>query len=105
MSAPQRLTGWAVTVFEFLFAHPAISRISILGDFQHYSPDCNSARTQQGFLRALTATDLPEQEKRLLVFLLTTAMQAAFLGTSACKELLGFDLSKQEERAVLGLVL
>ena len=38
----ERLKAWATYVFNFLFEHPAISRISILGDFQSYSMKSNS---------------------------------------------------------------
>ena len=45
----ERLAAWATYVFNFLFEHSAISRVSILGDFQNYTENCNSVLTQRGF--------------------------------------------------------
>lgn len=92
-----RLTGWATEVFEFLYENKAISRVSILGDLSHYTKDCNSVKTQQGFLRALTDA-LPESQRPLAVFALTAAMQIAFLGGDTAGELLGIDLNQPEGR-------
>ena len=91
----ERLTAWATEVFHFLFAHPAICRISILGDFQHYTGECNSVCTQKGFLYALKGE---HDEKALRVFALTAAMQAAFLGGETAGHLLGYDFSRAEDR-------
>lgn len=97
-SDQERLTAWAAYVFDFLFEHPAVSRISILGDFQSYAKNCNSVLTQQGFLHALR-NDISEADKPLLVFTLTAAMQAAFLGNETAEQLLGYDFAKPEDRA------
>lgn len=94
----ERLCAWADYVFEFLFQHPVISRISILGDFESYTAGSNSANTQRGFMMALRC-DVPQEDKPMLSFILTAAMQAAFLGSGACRELLGYDFAKREDRA------
>ncbi|MCI6376416.1 MAG: TetR family transcriptional regulator [Clostridiales bacterium] len=96
-SDQERLTAWAQHVFAFLFANPAISRISILGDFAAYTEGCNTMRTQRSFLRALAA-DVPAQDGPLLVFVLTSAMQAAFLGASAAGPALGYNFSQPAQR-------
>lgn len=88
----ERLTDWALQVFEFLFEHPSISRISILSDLSGYSMDSNSVKTQKGFLFAMKK-DVKEADKNLLSFLLTSAMQTAFLGSKTGMELLGYDLN------------
>ena len=36
----------------------------------------------------------------MLVFILTAAMQVAFLGSEAVKQLLGYDFTKTEDRTV-----
>lgn len=95
----ERLTAWATYVFDFLFEHSAIARISILGDFEHYSTNCNSVLTQRGFLCSLKK-DVPDSEKDILVFILTAAMQVAFLGSETVKQVLGYDFTKSEDRAV-----
>lgn len=95
----ERLTASATHVFEFLFAHPSLSRISILDDHRNPSPDCNTARTIRGF--GLMAADFDGErgalERRL--FELTAAMQSAFLFREQSAVLLGRDLQRPEERA------
>lgn len=93
-----RLAAWATNVFHFLFAHPAISRVSILGDLQNYTENCNSVHTQRGFSLSLQK-DIPHADKSMLVFILTAAMQTAFLGSETVKQLLGYDFTKTEDRA------
>lgn len=93
----ERLTVCATYVFNFLFEHSAISRISILGDLQNYVEDCNSVLTQRGFALSIK-NDMPNKDKPMLVFILTAAMQAAFLGSETVKQLLGYDFTKTEDR-------
>lgn len=92
----ERLTDWAIRVFDFLFENPAISRLSILGDMYDYAMDSNSVRTQKGFMYALK--DVKESEKQMLSFILTSVMQTAFLGSKISRDLIGFDLDKPAER-------
>ena len=94
----ERLAAWATYVFDFLFEHFAISRVSILGDLQDYTGNCNSVLTQQGFLLSLK-DGISNKDKAMFVFILTVAMQAAFLGNETVKQLLGYDFTKNEDRA------
>lgn len=96
-SDKERLTAWAIYVFDFLFEHKAISRISVLSDFQNYTSNCNSVLTQKGFMLAFK-NDTSVNDKSLLAFTLTAAMQSAFLGSEAVKMLLGYDFNKSEDR-------
>ncbi len=92
-----RLMDWAKQVYDFLFENRVISMMSILGDMQDYHPTCNSVNTQRGFALALAGfTD--DKQKRMLVFSLTSIMQAAFLSGEHSKEIIGYDLYKKEER-------
>lgn len=93
----ERLTVCATYVFNFLFEHSAISRISILGDLQNYTENCNSVLTQRGFTLSLK-NDISNKDKPMLVFILTSAMQAAFLGSETAKQLLGYDFTKTDDR-------
>ena len=97
-SDKERLTACATYVFNFLFENSAISRISILGDFQYYTENCNSVLTQYGFLNSLKE-DILDRDKPMLVFILTTAMQVSFLGSETVKQLLGYDFTKSVDRA------
>lgn len=94
----ERLMDCATNVFNFLFEHSAISRISILGDLQNYTENCNSVLTQRGFSLSLR-NDISNEDKSMFVFILTVAMQAAFLGSETIKQLLGYDFTKTEDRA------
>ena len=87
-----------ITVFNFLFEHSAILRISILGDFQNYTGNCNSVLTQQGFLLSFM-DGISNEDKSMFVFILTAAMQVAFLGNGTIKQLFGYDFTKTEDRA------
>lgn len=93
----ERLGDWAKQVYDFLFDNYAISSISILGDMQNYHPKCNSVYTQKGFSMAIK-NDIGEDTKKILVFMLTSAMQVAFLSGESSKEILGYDLKVKEER-------
>lgn len=92
-----RLEAWAQHVFAFLFEHPEISRISILSDMHAYTSSSNSAGTQKGFALALSGVADPK-DRALLALILTSTMQAAFLGRDAASELWGFDFAKSTGR-------
>ncbi len=94
----ERLTACATYVFNFLFEHSAISRVSILGDFQNYTGNCNSVLTQQGFSLSFM-NGISNEDKSMFVFILTAAMQVAFLGSGTIKQLFGYDFTKTEDRA------
>ena len=98
LSDEERLADWAKQVFDFLFENHAISSISILGDMQNYHIESNSVYTQKGFMKAIQDQGMPEGDKRLLVFMLTGAMQIAFLSGNTAKELLGYDLTIKKQR-------
>lgn len=98
LSDKERLIAWATYVFDFLFEHSAISRISILGDFQNYSQNSNSIYTQYGFAKSLNS-DISEKDKTMLMFILTAAMQVAFLGSATVNQILGYDFTKKKDRA------
>lgn len=92
-----RLISWASQTFDFLFENQAIVNISILSDMQNYLTNCNSVYTQKGFLFAIKSNQ-KEETKKLLVFILVSAMQVAFLAKNIAKELLGYDLYSKTER-------
>ena len=93
----ERLADLAKQVYDFLFDNYAISSISILGDMQNYKAQSDSVNTQKGFSMAIQ-NDIGEENKRLLVFVLTSAMQVAFLANDASKDILGYDLRIKKER-------
>lgn len=97
LSDKARLISWASQTFDFLFENQAVASRSILSDMQNYSADSNSVYTQRGFAFAMRSGQ-KEATKKLLAFLLVSAMQAAFLAKNAAKEILGYDLYSKPER-------
>ena len=97
LSDQDRLLSWASQTFDFLFENQAIAKISILNDMQGYSTGSNSVYTQKGFALAIKGSQ-SEAAKKLLVFILVSSLQTAFLAKDAAKELLGYDLYHKTER-------
>ncbi|MGL6198699.1 MAG: TetR/AcrR family transcriptional regulator [Lachnospiraceae bacterium] len=93
----ERLIAWAIQVFDFLFENQAVSRISIIGDLSHFSPNNNTDKSKKGFMLAI-GDDMDSKEKKLLAFTLTSAMQGAFLLSNDSKEVLGYDFSDKADR-------
>lgn len=94
----ERLIASATHVFHFLFEHPAIAKISILSDLQNYTLKSNSVSTQLGFKNTLKK-ETDSSKKANVSFILTAAMQVAFLGGGMMKDLLGYDFKKSTDRA------
>jgi Transcriptional regulator len=88
----------AKLVADFLMDNPAVSRISILGDQKNPKIRDNTMKTILGFSQSLTNSALSEEKKRLLLFGLTSILQAAFLRKDISKECLGYDFNCKEER-------
>ena len=97
-SAGERLSASAVQVFEFLAAHPQVSRISILGEMQRPAAGDNSDNTRRGFAGILGAGG-DEGQKNLLAFALTASLQAAFLAGGELEGMLGYPLDTFDGRA------
>lgn len=64
---------------------------------QNYLADSNSIYTQKGFVFAIR-TKKNEKTKKLLAFILVSAMQTAFLAKNIAKDILGYDLYSKSER-------
>ncbi len=85
-------------VADFLVDNPAVSRISILGDQRNPRIMDNTMKTVLGFSQSLIKYNLSEERKRILLFNLTSMLQAAFLREDLSRECLGFDFHRKEER-------
>lgn len=92
-----RLISWACQTFDFLFENQELANLSILSDMQNYSANCNSVYTQKGVAFSIR-NNQNNETKKLLVFILVSAMQAAFLAKNNAKEILGYDLFSKTER-------
>lgn len=98
LSPIERLKTITKLVIEFLLDHPAVSRISILGDYQNPRIIDNTMKTVNGFVLLLKNSNISEKEKEMLLFSLTSILQVAFLRRDISKECFGIDFYNKEER-------
>jgi len=85
---------------DFLFAHYAVSRISILTDMRTPKETDNTHRTYTAYLPLVAACrpDWDESAVKRKTFCLITLMQQMFLRHEALSRTLGIDLGKKENR-------
>ncbi len=85
---------------DFLFAHPAISKISVLSDMQNPKANDNTSRTYSAYLPLVAAcrSDWDEETVKRKTLCLITIMQQLFLRQEVFSNILGIDLSKAEIR-------
>lgn len=88
----------AKKVLNFMFKYPSICSISMLEDLGDYKVRSNSVAIQKGFDRTIGLKGADEETKRLMMFMLVSSMQTAFLAADVSKEVLGYDLRVEEER-------
>lgn len=93
----ERMAYAASLVFEFLFANPAISRISILGDLSDQSDESNTMKSQQSICHVL-GDSMNDTDKQIFSFVLASTMQAAFLSNKCGDAMFGYRLDTAESR-------
>lgn len=96
----EKLERLGSLTLDFLFAHEAVARISILTDMRSPKDDDNTNRTYAAYLPLVAACrpDLEAAEVRRKTFCLITVMQQAFLRCGPVSGLMGLDLRKKENR-------
>ena len=94
----EQIAQRAKKVLDFMFKYPAICSISVLEDLNNYKLRSNSVAVQKGFSLAIGKKSMDEDTKRLLVFMLTSSIQVAFLSSNVSKDVLGYDLTVKEQR-------
>lgn len=87
----------AKQVMDFFFDNKAMAKIFILSDFKDYRPKNNSVSTQNA-LKITIGDKVDNRKKRLLCFILTSAIETAFLAGDCSRDILGCDLNDKEER-------
>jgi AcrR family transcriptional regulator len=92
-----RLKATAKYIMNFLFEHPQISYISILGDFKKPHLKDNSVGTVYGFVSNMPKTSSYEGNL-IKAFELVALMQVAFMKKDILKELCNINLEHKEER-------
>lgn len=93
-----RLKTVAILVMDFLTENPSVSRISIIGDMKEPKVMDNTMKTVMGFMVTTINYNIPEKEKKLLLFSLTSILQSFYLRSEIAKESLGIDFAIKEER-------
>ncbi len=96
----EKLESLGNMTLEFLFAHEAISKISILSDMRFPKDNDNTSRTYDAFLPLVAACrpDWDEATVKRKTFCLITVMQQMFLRWETVSNQIGLDLSKKENR-------
>jgi AcrR family transcriptional regulator len=92
------LKSVAKSVADFLMENQAVARISILGDFHNPQKTDNTMKTVKGFGSAISELNISNQEKTILMFALTSILQAVFLRAGMSRELFGYDFQVKNER-------
>lgn len=97
ITSVDQIKGIAKYVMNFLFEHPQISMISILGDLKKPHIKDNSVGTIYGFASYMPKTRINETNL-LKAFELVALMQVAFIKKDILKELCNINLDNKEER-------
>ncbi len=87
----------AKQVMDFLMENPEISKISILGDMTEPQEADNTMGTVRGFGTRLSGGDMQSYHKRN-AFMMTAAMQVAFLRKDVLRRTLGVDFYDKAQR-------
>lgn len=98
----EKLENLGNMTLDFLFAHKAISKISILSDMRSPKRSDNTSRTYEAFLPLVAACrpDWDEVTVKRKTFCLITVMQQMFLRWETVSSQMGLDLSKRENRKI-----
>ena len=97
-AAKARVSNTASEVFEYLFANPSISRISILNDHHNYTGHTNTYFCVRGVVGRIGDGIKDEVKKELIASALVSTMQIAFLRALNEKTFLGYDFTCKEGR-------
>ena len=99
-SSFEKLEYLGNVTLDFLFEHPAVSRISVLTDMQMPKANDNTHRTYAVYL-PLVAACRPDWDKitvKRKTFCLITIMQQTFLRYETISKMLDIDLSQRDNR-------
>lgn len=87
----------AKQVMDFLMDNPQISRLSILGDLKQPKAMDNTMKTVMGFGRQLSGGQMTAKHM-LNSYMITSALQAAFLRKDLMQENFGIDFYDKQQR-------
>lgn len=98
LSSLEQLKIVVKSVADFLAAQPSVSKVSILGDYKTPKTFDNTMQTVKGFGLSLRNENIPDKNKTLLMFTLTSVLQAIFLRRDLSGELFGYDFNDKSQR-------
>ncbi len=93
----ERLVNQAIGVMDFFFENKAIARVFILSDLKNYTPKTNSTASVTAFAASVKTT-ADKRRRRILAFILVSALQTAFLTGESSSEIIGYDLKDKLQR-------
>ncbi|MEI8201036.1 MAG: TetR/AcrR family transcriptional regulator [Eubacteriales bacterium] len=88
-------------ITEFMVMNPGVSRISITRDFVSADAVDNSVQVVKMFspiARKICGNDMSDQDLHVLLHMLVSSIEAAFLRKDVMKESFGIDLDNAEQR-------
>lgn len=94
----EQLKNVVKSVADFLTGNPSVARISILGDFKTPKTFDNTMQTVKGFGLSLKDVNFPDKDKTLLMFMITSVLQAVFLRRELSEELFGYHFDDKVQR-------
>lgn len=94
----EQLKNVVKSVADFLAGNPSVARISILGDFKTPKTFDNTMQTVKGFGLSLKDVNFPDKDKTLLMFMITSVLQAVFLRRELSEELFGYHFDDKVQR-------
>lgn len=98
LNSVEQLKNVVKSVADFLADNPSVSRISILGDLKTPKTFDNTMQTVKGFGLSLKDVNIPDKDKTLLMFMLTSVLQAVFLRRELSEELFGYHFDDKVQR-------
>ncbi|MBU5671544.1 TetR/AcrR family transcriptional regulator [Paenibacillus brevis] len=98
LNSVEQLKTVVKSVADFLAGNPSVSRISILGDLKTPKTFDNTMQTAKGFGLSLKDMNIPDKDKTLLMFMLTSVLQAVFLRRELSEELFGYHFDDKVQR-------
>jgi AcrR family transcriptional regulator len=98
LSPAARVKHSVKLVMDFLIENSAVARISMLTDYRAPKPDDSTIKSAMNANATLGNIGLPDNERFLLAFVLTSAMQSLFLRKDQSNAVFGYDINIKEQR-------
>lgn len=98
LSSTEKLKATAKSVADFLMDNQSVSRISILSDFNKPQECDNTMKTVKDFCTVSQGSGIPDKNRKILAYALTSILQALFLRKDISKDVFGLDFCIKKDR-------